>query len=383
MNFIYTVDPMAETPIMLINKHIGNDEVEGVGIMGDQFQAELLALCAMGKRLIDVWITSEGGNVLEGEKIYGAILKCSAKVDTYCMGMAASIAAVIFQAGRTRYMYDFSKLMFHEVSGAQPSELAIFNSTIATMISSRTGTSHDDVLGMMKRTTWMLAAEALERGFCDSIADSNEANRGRLAKASNIKDFHRESVLIMNKAVEEKRIPVNQNKHTMLKVTNRLGLNKEANEDAIDAAVGELQNKINALEIENKSKEDALKEAKDKAEKAAKDYEDMKNGFEKLDEEKKETEKKAKEEKAKNLIKTYANRFDSSKPEVVSNWEKKAIEDYDGTKALLDSIPVNAKAKNLVTELPKGGENGVGTDNRKSGNGAHLQAQVINNRKNK
>lgn len=381
MNFIYTVDPLAETPIMLINKHIGTDPVDGVGIMGDQFQAELLALCAMGKRLIDVWITSEGGNVLEGEKIYSAIMHCTAKVDTYCMGMAASIAAVIFQAGRTRYMCDFAKQMFHEVSGALPSELITFNSTIATMVSERTGTAHDVVLGMMKRTTWMLAQEALEKGFCDSIVSSSDANKGRLSKAANIKDFHAESVLIMNKAVEDRK-PVNQNRHTMLKVTNRLGLNKEANEDAIDGAVSELQNKISALEIENKSKEDALKDAKDKAEKAAKDYEDMKNGFEKLDEEKKEGEKKAKEEKAKNLVKTYANRFDSSKPETVTNWEKKAFEDPEGTEELLKSIPVNAKAKNLTPELVKP-ENGVGNDNRKSGNASYLQAQVINNRKNK
>jgi ATP-dependent protease ClpP protease subunit len=63
VNWNYTIDPNAETPIMLINKHIGYDEQAGPGIMGDQFQMELLTLDAMGKRNIHVWINSEGGSV--------------------------------------------------------------------------------------------------------------------------------------------------------------------------------------------------------------------------------------------------------------------------------------------------------------------------------
>src|SRR4051794_5419098 len=95
--WLYTVDPAADEPIMLIDKHIGFDEVEGSGIMGDIFQKELLALDGMGKSRIQVWINSPGGLVSDGYNIYNAILKSQTKVDTYCTGMAASIAGVIFQ----------------------------------------------------------------------------------------------------------------------------------------------------------------------------------------------------------------------------------------------------------------------------------------------
>src|SRR5690348_5015887 len=101
--WLYTVDPDAERPVMLINTHIGFDEAEGFGVMGDAFQRELLQLDALcienNKGPIQVWINSPGGIVTDGMSIYSAILKSTTKVDTYCVGMAASIAGVIFQAG--------------------------------------------------------------------------------------------------------------------------------------------------------------------------------------------------------------------------------------------------------------------------------------------
>ncbi len=103
MKFLYTVDPSADEPIILVNKWIGKDEIDGEGIMGDQFQAELLALDSMGKKRIQVWINSPGGIVTDGYSMYNAVIKSNTKVDTYCVGIAASIAGVLFQAGRKRY----------------------------------------------------------------------------------------------------------------------------------------------------------------------------------------------------------------------------------------------------------------------------------------
>ena len=47
---IYCVDPSADEPILLINKHIGFDEKDGMGIDGALFQQELLMLDALGKK---------------------------------------------------------------------------------------------------------------------------------------------------------------------------------------------------------------------------------------------------------------------------------------------------------------------------------------------
>ena len=41
MDYVYTIDPNVAEPIMLINKHIGYDEEDGMGIDGAIFQKEL------------------------------------------------------------------------------------------------------------------------------------------------------------------------------------------------------------------------------------------------------------------------------------------------------------------------------------------------------
>ena len=95
MYFLYTIDEWADEPVMLINKHIGLDAEEGMGIMGDQFQEELLALDSGRygvKQCIKVYINSAGGRIGDGMNIYSAIVKSTTPVDTYCVGMVASTA---------------------------------------------------------------------------------------------------------------------------------------------------------------------------------------------------------------------------------------------------------------------------------------------------
>ena len=113
---------------------------------------------------------------MDGYKIFNAILKSKTKVDTYNVGIAASIAAVIFQAGRKRVMADYSLLMYHNPYGGDDTELKKMRESLAIMIAERTSNSKEAVLKMMDKTTWIGAAEALSIGFCDEIEYSSEAN---------------------------------------------------------------------------------------------------------------------------------------------------------------------------------------------------------------
>ena len=90
---MYTVDTSADEPIMLINSHIGFDPEDGMGVDGAQFQRELLELDSMGKKRIQVWINSPGGNVMDGYNIFSAICDSKTPVDTYAKGVVASIAS--------------------------------------------------------------------------------------------------------------------------------------------------------------------------------------------------------------------------------------------------------------------------------------------------
>ena len=79
MEFKYCVNPNDEEPIMLINKHIGFDEAKGQGIIGSEFQKELLFLDSLGKKRIKIYMSTLGGSVLEGQLIYNSILKSVTK----------------------------------------------------------------------------------------------------------------------------------------------------------------------------------------------------------------------------------------------------------------------------------------------------------------
>jgi len=117
-NFEYCIDPLADEPIMLILKHIGNayddqGNITEYGVQGADFCRELLLLDNAGKRNIQIWINSVGGSVIDGYSILGAMLKTNATVDTYNIGVAASTAGWLFEAGQNRDMSDYATWMGH------------------------------------------------------------------------------------------------------------------------------------------------------------------------------------------------------------------------------------------------------------------------------
>lgn len=337
MIFQYTVDPSAEEPIMLINKHIGYDDQAGMGIMGDQFQAELMALDAMGKRLVNVWITSQGGSVLCGEKIYSAILNTKCKVDTYCMGLAASIAAVIFQAGRKRYMADYAKLMYHNAQNGTSDQIRVFNDTIATMICERAGQTKENVAQMMNRTTWILANEAVKSGFCDDVISSAQSNKGRLSRLADTQAFWKESVEVMNSILKpEKHI------NKMDKITNKLGLVDGANEENILTAITTIENKYNATTSE-------LAEVKNKLEASTLEVDGLKNqvvAFEKAEAVRLEVENAAKEIALKNDAKVFAENLVKegklkNEAKAIENVINAFVKDSESITEIYNAMPLN------------------------------------------
>jgi ATP-dependent Clp endopeptidase proteolytic subunit ClpP len=381
-NFLYTVDVEAEEPIMLINNFIGFDDEKGYGIIGSQFQNELLALDGMEKKRIQVWINSPGGNVTDGYDIYAAILKTKTPVDTICTGMAASIAGVDFQAGRKRIMMDYSFLMYHNPyneDGSSDKSLDAIRDSLAIMIASRSGKSEDAIRKIMNKTTYISAQEALENGFCDEIQDSGELNMKRKISApSEAKSYWSECDKIMNSILN----PQINNKMTDLqRINNKLGLNPDASEDStvdaiqavLDKAEKAEEDKKKAEEDKKKAEEDCTKSEEDlkalkaKLKKAEEDADDLRSKIKKMEEDeedrkkaKAEEDKKAKAkaeedaaDKAKNLIEDFVKKGRvANKPEVIALWTKNAIADFEGVKNMLESLAPNGKA----TIIPNTGD---------------------------
>lgn len=63
---------------------------------------------------IKLLITSCGGSIDAGYILIDLIKSSKVPIDTYCIGMCYSMAALIFASGRNRYMLPHSKLMLHQ-----------------------------------------------------------------------------------------------------------------------------------------------------------------------------------------------------------------------------------------------------------------------------
>ncbi len=347
-NYIQNIE--SEEPIMLINRHIGYDEQEGMGIDGAVFQQELMLLDTMGKKRIQVWINSVGGMVMDGYNICNAILKSNTPVDTYCMGMAASIAGVIFQTGRKRIMADYGILMYHNPYAGDKTNSPMLESmkdSLNTIICNRCAMDAKAVQEMMDNTSFIEPDVAKALKLCDEIEVTQKLNTKYMPKTqSDSAAFHLAANKVLNK------ILTNQT-NKMQKVLNKLSLDNDANEESILQAIESIENKASeAMEIVNKKTAEELdkmkcdlEEMENKYNAAKKEFEDCKNELDAINEAKAKVEEQMAEDKAKNLVEESVQEGKvKNELATIEAWTAKAKLDFEGTKALLDGIAVNKSA---------------------------------------
>jgi len=360
----YTVGANTDTPIMFIDAQIGMSTDDNGNWDGDAFidaavfARELMELDQLGKKEISVWICSEGGQIFGGQKIYSAILNSKTKVNTYNMGGCFSIAASLFQAGRKRYMADYSKMMLHPVQGTTDSKMYnSFTDSVVTMLCRRTNKSEMDIRGMMASTTWLNAEQCLDMGLCDEIVYSDELNKPRITTATNLKEAIQFATNKLN---------LNQSTIKMKKVTNRLKLNDDANEDSILHAISEIENKA-TTEITKLS--NLLKAESDKSAKATSDLTALQNKYDAMEAENK-TRIEA-ENKSKGIALAKKARLDgkiADTDEAENEWAELATANYEGTEKLVNTLAVNKVGKVLKVE--------ASNDASKLGPGASMAATM-------
>lgn len=326
---IYCIDETQDEPIMLINTHIGFDAEDGQGVDGGQFQRELLYLDSLGKKRIQVWINSVGGSVLDGYNIASSILKTKTPVDTYNVGLCASIAGVIFMCGRNRVMMDFAQFMMHPVSGAMDEKSTkSFEDSLAALLAAKADITQDQVAELMADTTWLNAEQCKDSGFATDIEEAKGVNKKRLTVKDPL-NFIKEANLITNKVLNINNTI--KKKITMLKVTNKLGLTEDANEESILSAIQAIENKFGSEKEDLKNK-----------------IEDAENALNAM----KETFDAMQDENCKNMVNAFvANGKIVSDEAVVNRWVALAKNDLEGTKEILESLPVNKVANKI--EEPK------------------------------
>jgi ATP-dependent Clp protease, protease subunit len=130
---------------------------------------------------IKLYINSPGGSVTAGLAIYDTMQYIKADVSTICVGMAASMGAVLLTAGAAgkRYALPNSEVMIHQVLGGvsgQATDIKIHADRIMQMkkslnqiIASHTGQSLQTVTNDTERDNFMIAKDAQKYGLIDKV----------------------------------------------------------------------------------------------------------------------------------------------------------------------------------------------------------------------
>ena len=144
--------------------------------------AQLLFLQAQdAQKDISIYINSPGGVVTAGLAIYDTMQFISCDVATYCIGQAASMAAVLLAAGTKgkRFALPNSRIMIHQPLGGaegqatdisiQAQEILRIKANLNNMLASHCGRSVDDVTRDTDRDNFMSAEEAKAYGLIDDV----------------------------------------------------------------------------------------------------------------------------------------------------------------------------------------------------------------------
>jgi len=138
-------------------------------------------------RDIQMYINSPGGQVDAGLAIYDTMHLIQPEVATTCIGMAASMGAVLLGGGAKgkRSALPNSRILIHQTSAGfqgtaadievQAREIIRMNARLQEMMAHDMGQAVERIAADINRDYWMSANEALQYGVIDTIVGATDA----------------------------------------------------------------------------------------------------------------------------------------------------------------------------------------------------------------
>lgn len=138
------------------------------------------------KKDIHMYINSPGGSVTAGLAIFDTMQYLTCDVNTYCIGQAASMGAVLLAAGTKgkRFSLPNSNIMIHQVLGGaegQATDVEIrvkymlkLKTRLNEILSNATGKTPEEINKDTDRDNFMSAQEAKEYGLIDEVITSRK-----------------------------------------------------------------------------------------------------------------------------------------------------------------------------------------------------------------
>ncbi len=136
------------------------------------------------KKDIHIYINSPGGSVTAGLAMYDTMQFLTCDVNTYCIGICASMGAVLLTAGTKgkRFCLPNSHVMIHQVSGGAQGTASDVERTVEFMyglkgrlnkiLSHHTGKTEKQVEKDADRDNYMSADDAVKYGLVDKVLES-------------------------------------------------------------------------------------------------------------------------------------------------------------------------------------------------------------------
>ena len=132
---------------------------------------------------IHMYINSPGGSVYSGLAIYDVMQFIKCDVSTYCIGMAASMGALLLTAGAKgkRYSMPHSRIMIHQPLGGakgqasdieiQAREILYLKDRLNAILANHSGKTVEQVKKDTDRDNYLSGKEAVEYGLIDKVVE--------------------------------------------------------------------------------------------------------------------------------------------------------------------------------------------------------------------
>ena len=174
------------TDLMLQRREVWlNGEIDSS--MADAVISQILYLDAEqpGKE-ITLYVDSDGGSVSAGLAIYDVMQAVQSSIRTVCIGMAASMAAVIFSAGNRREILRHGEVMIHDplvsggISGSaltvqdKSQRLMQLRKILCGILAQHTGKTLKQIYTMTAKDTYFAAEDAVKYGLADTVVEKLE-----------------------------------------------------------------------------------------------------------------------------------------------------------------------------------------------------------------
>ena len=136
---------------------------------------------------IHFYINTPGGSVSAGMSIYDTMQFIKPDVSTMCIGMAASMGAILLTAGTKgkRFSLPHSRVMIHQPLGGMQGqasdieiharEILLIKERLNQIIAERTGQPLEKVVNDTDRDNYLSAQAAVEYGLIDQVLTTRAA----------------------------------------------------------------------------------------------------------------------------------------------------------------------------------------------------------------